>query len=74
MKVLALGFLIMIGMALVADSFGADVPKGYIYAAMVFSVFIEGLNMLQRRRVKPGAPAQPLWRPYWRRKVTSVRC
>jgi hypothetical protein len=43
----------MIGMALVADSFGAHVPKGYIYAAMVFSVFIESLNMLQRRRVKP---------------------
>jgi predicted tellurium resistance membrane protein TerC len=52
-KVLALGFLIMIGMALVADSFGAHVPKGYIYAAMVFSVCIEGLNMLQRRRAKP---------------------
>jgi predicted tellurium resistance membrane protein TerC len=52
-KVLALGFLIMIGMALVADSFGAHVPKGYIYAAMVFSVFIECLNMLQRKRAKP---------------------
>jgi predicted tellurium resistance membrane protein TerC len=52
-KVLALGFLIMIGMALVADSFGAHVPKGYIYAAMVFSVFIECINMVQRRRVKP---------------------
>lgn len=52
-KVLALGFLIMIGMALVADSFGVHIPKGYMYAAMMFSVFIESINMLQRRRAKP---------------------
>jgi len=51
-KVLALGFLIMIGMALVADGFGAHVPKGYIYAAMVFSVFVECINMVQRRRAR----------------------
>ena len=43
----------MIGMALVADSFGAHVPKGYIYTAMVFSVFIELINMKQRRKAKP---------------------
>jgi predicted tellurium resistance membrane protein TerC len=49
-KVLALGFLIMIGMALVAESFGAHVPKGYIYTAMIFSTFIECVNMLGRRR------------------------
>jgi predicted tellurium resistance membrane protein TerC len=52
-KILALGFLIMIGMALVADSFGVHIPKGYIYAAMLFSVFIESINMLHRRRMKP---------------------
>ncbi len=52
-KVLALGFLIMIGMALVADAFGAHVPKGYIYTAMIFSVFIEGINMVMRRKSKP---------------------
>ena len=52
-KILALGFLIMIGMALVADGFGAHVPKGYIYAAMVFSVFIELINMAHRRRTRP---------------------
>ena len=52
-KILALGFLIMIGMALVADGFGAHVPKGYIYTAMVFSVFIELINMRQRRKAKP---------------------
>jgi predicted tellurium resistance membrane protein TerC len=52
-KILALGFLIMIGMTLVADSFGAHVPKGYVYSAMLFSVFIECINMLHRRRMKP---------------------
>ncbi|ELQ6172208.1 TerC family protein [Cronobacter dublinensis] len=46
---LALGFLIMIGMTLIAEGFGAHVPKGYIYAAMAFSALIEGLNMLARR-------------------------
>ncbi len=47
---LALGFLIMIGMTLIAEGFGAHVPKGYVYAAMGFSAAIEGLNMVARRR------------------------
>ncbi|WP_047287963.1 TerC family protein [Pseudomonas protegens] len=46
---LALGFLIMIGMTLIAEGFGAHVPKGYVYAAMAFSAAIESLNMLARR-------------------------
>jgi predicted tellurium resistance membrane protein TerC len=46
---LALGFLLLIGTTLIADGFGAHVPKGYIYAAMAFSALIEALNMLQRR-------------------------
>jgi predicted tellurium resistance membrane protein TerC len=46
---LALGFLLLIGTTLIADGFGAHLPKGYVYAAMAFSVAIEGLNMLQRR-------------------------
>jgi predicted tellurium resistance membrane protein TerC len=46
---LALGFLLMIGMVLIADGFGVHVPKGYIYAAMAFSALVEGLNMLSRR-------------------------
>lgn len=46
---LALGFLLMIGMTLIAEGFGAEVPKGYIYAAMLFSAFIETLNLLSRR-------------------------
>ena len=46
---LALGFLMMIGMTLVADGFGVHVPKGYIYAAMAFSALVEGLNLLEQR-------------------------
>jgi predicted tellurium resistance membrane protein TerC len=47
---LALGFLLMIGMVLIADGFGIHVPKGYVYAAMAFSAFVEGLNLMSRRR------------------------
>jgi predicted tellurium resistance membrane protein TerC len=46
---LALGFLLMIGTTLVAEAFGAHVPKGYIYSAMAFSVAVELLNMRTRR-------------------------
>ncbi|PZP38676.1 MAG: hypothetical protein DI585_06710 [Pseudomonas fluorescens] len=49
---LALGFLLLIGTTLIAEGFGAHVPKGYIYAAMAFSGLVEGLNMLARRRTK----------------------
>ncbi|GLI97191.1 TerC family protein [Sphingobium sp. BS19] len=47
---LALGFLLMIGSVLIADGFGVHVPKGYIYAAMAFSAFVEMLNIASRRR------------------------
>ena len=53
---LALGFLLLIGTTLIAEGFGAHVSKGYIYAAMAFSGFVEGLNMLTRRRSKTPAP------------------
>ena len=53
---LALGFLLMIGMVLIADGFGAHVPKGYIYAAMAFSISVEGLNMLSRNSAKKKPP------------------
>jgi predicted tellurium resistance membrane protein TerC len=46
---LALAFLLLIGTTLIAEGFGAHVPKGYIYAAMAFSALVEGLNMLSRR-------------------------
>jgi predicted tellurium resistance membrane protein TerC len=56
---LALGFLMLIGTTLIAEGFGAHVPKGYIYAAMGFSALIEGLNMMSRRRKQRGEPHTP---------------
>jgi len=47
---LALSFLMLIGTTLIAEGFGAHVPKGYVYAAMAFSALVEGLNILARRR------------------------
>lgn len=47
---LALAFLVMIGLVLIADGFGFHVPKGYIYAAMGFSLGVELLNIVQRNR------------------------
>jgi predicted tellurium resistance membrane protein TerC len=46
---LALAFLMMIGMTLIAEGMGFHVPKGYVYAAMGFSALVEGLNMMARR-------------------------
>jgi predicted tellurium resistance membrane protein TerC len=48
-KILALSFLLLIGMALVADGVGHHIPKGYIYFAMGFSVFVEMLNLRLRK-------------------------
>lgn len=52
---LALAFLFMIGMTLIAEGLGAHVPKGYIYAAMAFSAAVEGLNIVQRNARKKKA-------------------
>ena len=49
---LALSFLLMIGMTLIADGFGFHVPKGYVYSAMGFSALVEFLNMMARNRAK----------------------
>ncbi|RYD58857.1 MAG: TerC family protein [Sphingomonadales bacterium] len=57
---LALGFLLMIGMVLIAEAFGAHVPKGYIYAAMGFSGAVEGLNIWSRRaKARKAGPGEP---------------
>jgi CBS domain containing-hemolysin-like protein len=60
--ILALGFLLMIGLVLVVDGFGIHVPKGYVYAAIGFSVLIEILNQLgersRRRRAAGLSPRQ----------------
>ena len=47
---LALAFLVMIGVVLIADGFGVHIPKGYIYMAMAFSALVETLNIIQRGR------------------------
>ena len=56
-RMLVLSFLLLIGMMLVADGFGVHMPRGYIYAAMGFSVLVESLNLLaaKRRRQKRSA-------------------
>ena len=59
-KVLALSFLLLIGMSLVGDGLGMHVPKGYIYFAMGFSVFVELINL----RVRKGGPPVKLHQPY----------
>jgi len=49
-KVLALAFLVMVGMALTAEAFDQHVPKGYIYASMAFSLLVESLNIRARSK------------------------
>ena len=53
LKMLALSFLILIGVMLVAESFHREIPKGYIYFAMAFSVAVEILNMNLRKKAPP---------------------
>jgi len=48
-KMLALSFLLLIGVTLVAEAFGQHISKGYIYFAMAFSVFVEMLNLRMRK-------------------------
>jgi len=53
-KMLALSFLVVVGVVLIADGFGHHVPKGYIYFAMAFSVIVEMLNIrLRKKSAKP---------------------
>ena len=49
-KVLALAFLVMVGMALTAEAFDQEIPKGYLYAAMAFSLGVEMLNIRLRKK------------------------
>jgi predicted tellurium resistance membrane protein TerC len=59
-KVLALSFLLMIGLALVSDGVGFHIPKGYIYFAMGFSIFVETINL----RIRPAHAPVKLHEPY----------
>jgi predicted tellurium resistance membrane protein TerC len=52
-KMLALSFLLLIGMSLILDGVGQHVPKGYIYFAMGFSVFVEMINLRVRKKSEP---------------------
>ena len=65
-KMLALAFLFVIGVVLIADGFDHHVPKGYVYVAMAFSIGVEMLNL--RMRARRGKPAEPvdLHEPYVR--------
>ena len=54
-KMLALAFLVMVGMALVADGFHFHVERGFIYAAMLFGGAVEGLNLLRQKRRRAGS-------------------
>ena len=54
-KMLALAFLVMVGMALVADGFQFHIERGFIYAAMVFAGGVEGLNLLRARQRRRAA-------------------
>ena len=56
-KMLALAFLVAIGVVLIAEGFGHHVPKGYVYSAMAFSLVVESLNIRMRKRA--GSPGEP---------------
>jgi predicted tellurium resistance membrane protein TerC len=59
-KVLALAFLVMVGMALTAEAFDVHVPKGYIYAAMAFSLGVEALNIRARAKRRALQAREPM--------------
>jgi predicted tellurium resistance membrane protein TerC len=62
-KMLALSFLLLIGLTLLLDGFDLHIPKGYIYFAMAFSLLVELLNLRVRARPRRGEPVQ-LHQPY----------
>ena len=57
-KMLALSFLLLIGLTLLLDGFDQHIPKGYIYFAMAFSLFVELLNLRVRARTRHGEPVR----------------
>lgn len=56
-RILALAFLVLIGVMLVAESMGEHISKGYIYAAMGFSLVVELVNLRRLKKLKAGAAA-----------------
>jgi predicted tellurium resistance membrane protein TerC len=64
-KMLALAFLVVIGVVLIADGFDHHIPKGYVYFAMAFSVAVESLNIrLRKRKVRPAELRNPYKRDH----------
>jgi predicted tellurium resistance membrane protein TerC len=63
-KMLALAFLLLIGVSLVADGLGFHIPKGYIYAAMAFSVLVEAINIIATGRKKAKAGGAHAMAPF----------
>lgn len=61
-KVLALAFLLLIGIALVADGVGFKIPRGYIYFSMAFAGLVEGVNIAMRRNVRKARAAMAVAR------------
>jgi len=62
-KMLALSFLLMIGVMLIAEGFDQHIPKGYVYFSMAFSVFVEALNIRMRRKAVPVHLHEPYVQP-----------
>ena len=61
-KMLALSFLLLIGVSLIAEGFGQHISKGYIYFAMGFSVFVESMNLwTSKRGIEPVQLREPAW-------------
>jgi predicted tellurium resistance membrane protein TerC len=60
-KMLALSFLLLIGMTLIAEGFDQHIPKGYVYSAMAFSVFVEILNLRARKAKGPPVKLHELY-------------
>jgi len=58
-KMLALSFLLLIGVTLIAEGLGQHISKGYVYFAMVFSVFVEVLNLRARKSHGPNIDSSP---------------
>ena len=70
-KMLALSFLILIGVALVGEGLGFHIPKGYIYFAMAFSVGVEMLNIRVRKRAASRSSCARSWKKNRRTRATE---
>ena len=74
-KMLALAFLLLIGVALVADGFEFHIPRGYIYFAMAFAGAVEAFNVVasRNRRRPPASACSGKWEPVFRTEHAQNR-